>query len=81
MLLHPDGAKVRVIHAAPPVGPVDVAVQNGATLIRGLAFTKGSRYLDVAPATYTVFAVGGVEGKPVELVPVLDARGVEGGVG
>jgi hypothetical protein len=47
-------AKVRVIHAAPEVPAVDVAVEGGPTLFEGAEFPSATDYAEVDPATYPV---------------------------
>lgn len=46
--------KLRVIHAAPDVKPVDIAVKGGAELATKLAFPDATPYLTLAPGTYAV---------------------------
>jgi len=47
-----DKAKVRVYHLSPNAGPVNVSV-GGTTVIKHLTYPRASRYLSVAPGTYT----------------------------
>jgi hypothetical protein len=47
-------AKVRVIHAAPEVLAVDVAVEGGPTLFEGAKFPSATDYAEVARATYPI---------------------------
>jgi LPXTG-motif cell wall-anchored protein len=47
-------AHVRVIHASPDAPAVDVKVQDGPTLIQGLAFPNASDYLPVDAASYNL---------------------------
>jgi hypothetical protein len=47
-------AKVRVIHAAPEVPAVDVAVEGGPTLFEGAEFPSATDYAEVDAATYPV---------------------------
>jgi hypothetical protein len=47
-------AKVRVIHAAPEVPAVDVAVKGGPTLFEGAEFPSATDYAEVAAGTYPV---------------------------
>jgi hypothetical protein len=49
-----DKAKVRVYHLSPDAGPVDVAV-GGKTVIDELTYQHASRYLTVAPGSYTFY--------------------------
>lgn len=45
-------ARVRVVHAAPGVDDVDVAVAAGDTLFEGVGFGDGSDYTEVEAGTY-----------------------------
>lgn len=45
-------AKVRVLHLVPDAPAVDVKVQDGDTLVAGLAFQEASDYLEVPAGTY-----------------------------
>jgi Domain of unknown function (DUF4397) len=47
-------AKVRVIHAAPEVPAVDVAVEGGPTLFEGAEFPSATDYAQVDAGTYPV---------------------------
>ena len=47
-------AKVRVIHAAPEVPAVDVAVEGGPTLFEGAEFPSATDYAEVDAATYPI---------------------------
>jgi Domain of unknown function (DUF4397) len=47
-------AKVRVIHAAPEVPAVDVAVEGGPTLFEGVEFPSATDYAEVDAGTYPV---------------------------
>jgi hypothetical protein len=47
-------AKVRVIHAAPEVPAVDVAVEGGPTLFEGAEFPSATDYAEVEAGTYPV---------------------------
>ncbi|HEX2375414.1 MAG TPA: DUF4397 domain-containing protein [Actinomycetota bacterium] len=47
-------AKLRVIHAAPEVPAVDVAVEGGPTLFQGAEFPSATDYAEVAAGTYPV---------------------------
>jgi hypothetical protein len=47
-------AKVRVIHAAPEVPAVDVAVEDGPTLFKGARFPSATDDAEVDPATYPI---------------------------
>src|SRR5918997_6051502 len=47
-------AKVRVIHASPDAGPVDVVPRGGQALVAGLTFPEASPYAQVPAGTYTL---------------------------
>jgi hypothetical protein len=47
-------AKVRVVHASPDAGPVDVIPRGGQALVAGLAFPDASPYAEVPAGTYTL---------------------------
>jgi Domain of unknown function (DUF4397) len=47
-------AKVRVIHAAPEVPAVDVAVEGGPTLFEAVEFPSATDYAEVDAGTYTI---------------------------
>lgn len=47
-----EKVKVRVYHLSPDAGPVDIAV-GGKTVIDELTYQHASRYLTVAPGSYT----------------------------
>ena len=47
-------AKVRVVHAAPEVPAVDVAVAGGPTLFSGAAFPQATPYAEVAGGSYNL---------------------------
>lgn len=47
-----EKAKVRVYHLSPDAGPVNVSV-GGKTVIKDLTYKHASRYLKVAPGSYT----------------------------
>lgn len=50
-----DGnAKVRVVHASPDAGPVDVVPAGGEPLVAGLEFPNASPYAEVPEGTYTL---------------------------
>ena len=50
-----DGnAKVRVVHASPDAGPVDVVPAGGEPLVSGLAFPEATPYTEVPADTYTL---------------------------
>ena len=57
--LTPPGAgkaKVRILHAAPEIGPVDGAVKNGQVLFPKLVFPNASPYAEVTAGTYDLEA-------------------------
>jgi hypothetical protein len=47
-------AKVRVVHASPDAGPVDVVPRGGQALVAGLTFPEASPYAQVPAGTYTL---------------------------
>ena len=47
-------SKLRVVHASPDAGPVDVLPAGGATLVSGLQFPNASPYAQVSAGTYTL---------------------------
>lgn len=47
-------AKVRVVHASPDAGPVDVVPRGGAPLVEGLTFPDATPYAEVPAGTYTL---------------------------
>ena len=47
-------AKLRVVHASPDAGPVDVVPRGGAPLVEGLTFPDASPYAEVPAGTYTL---------------------------
>src|SRR5215217_5261216 len=47
-------AKVRVVHASPDAGPVDVIPRGGEVLVSGLRFPDASPYAEVPAGTYTL---------------------------
>lgn len=50
-----DGARVRLIHAAPELGSPDLRLGN-RIVARGVRFTQSTPYLRVAPGTYSLAA-------------------------
>ena len=47
-------AKVRIVHASPDAGPVDVATADGTYLASGLGYPSASAYAEVPAGTYDV---------------------------
>ena len=47
-------AKVRIVHASPDAGPVDVATADGTYLVSGLGYPSASPYAQVPAGTYDV---------------------------
>src|SRR5687767_14089496 len=47
-------AKVRLVHASPDAGPVDVVPRGGGALVEGLAFPDATPYVEVPEGTYTL---------------------------
>ena len=47
-------SKLRVVHASPDAGPVDVVPASGAPLVSGLQFPNASPYAQVPAGTYTL---------------------------
>ena len=52
----PGKAKVRILHGAPDVGPVDGAVKGGQVLFPKLTFPNASAYAEVTAGTYDLEA-------------------------
>ncbi len=71
-------AKVRVVHASPDVGPVDVVPRGGDPLVAGLAFPEASPYAEVPEGTYTLDVNAAGTNKTALTVP--DANLASGGV-
>lgn len=49
-----DNSKLRVVHASPDAGPVDVVPAGGAPLVNGLQFPNASPYAQVPAGTYAL---------------------------
>lgn len=71
-------AKVRVVHASPDAGPVDVAPRGGEALVSGLRFPEASPYAEVPEGTYTLDVNAAGTNKTALTVP--DATLASGGV-
>jgi LPXTG-motif cell wall-anchored protein len=71
-------AKVRVVHASPDAGPVDVVPRGGDPLVEGLAFPDATPYAEVPAGTYTLDVNPAGTGDAVLTVP--DAAFADGGV-
>lgn len=71
-------AKVRVVHASPDAGPVDVVPAGGEPLVSGLAFPEATPYAEVPADTYTLDVNAAGTNQTVLTVP--DATLASGGV-
>ena len=71
-------AKVRVVHASPDAGPVDVVPRGGQALVSGLTFPEASPYAEVPAGTYTLDVNAAGTNKTALTVP--DAKLASGGV-
>jgi hypothetical protein len=71
-------AKVRVVHASPDAGPVDVVPRGGQALVAGLTFPEASPYAEVPAGTYTLDVNAAGTNQTVLTVP--DATLASGGV-
>ena len=71
-------AKVRVVHASPDAGPVDVVPRGGQALVSGLTFPEASPYAEVPAGTYTLDVNAAGTNKTALTVP--DANLASGGV-
>src|ERR687895_135556 len=71
-------AKVRVVHASPDAGPVDVVPRGGQALVSGLAFPEATSYGEVPAGTYTLDVNAAGTKKTALTVP--DATLASGGV-
>jgi hypothetical protein len=71
-------AKVRVVHASPDAGPVDVVPRGGQALVSGLTFPEASPYAEVPAGTYTLDVNAAGTNQTALTVP--DATLASGGV-
>jgi Domain of unknown function (DUF4397) len=71
-------AKVRVVHASPDAGPVDVIPRGGQALVSGLTFPEASPYAEVPAGSYTLDVNAAGTNKTALTVP--DAKLASGGV-
>jgi hypothetical protein len=71
-------AKVRVVHASPDAGPVDVVPRGGQALVAGLTFPEASPYAEVPAGTYTLDVNAAGTNQTALTVP--DAALASGGV-
>src|ERR687897_666016 len=71
-------AKVRVVHASPDAGPVDVVPRGGDPLVAGLAFPEATPYAEVPAGTYTLDVNAAGTNQTVLTVP--DAALASGGI-
>src|SRR5215213_9756819 len=71
-------AKVRVVHASPDAGPVDVIPRGGQALVEGLTFPEASPYAEVPAGSYTLDVNAAGTNKTALTVP--DANLASGGV-
>jgi hypothetical protein len=71
-------AKVRVVHASPDAGPVDVVPRGGSPLVSSLTFPDASPYAEVPAGTYTLDVNAAGTNDTVLTVP--DAALASGGV-
>jgi hypothetical protein len=79
-LRSPDSgnAKVRVVHASPDAGPVDIIPRGGQALVSGLTFPEASPYAEVPAGTYTLDVNAAGTNKTALTVPA--AKLASGGV-
>ena len=71
-------AKVRVIHASPDAGPVDVVPRGGDPLVTDLVFPEDTPYAEVPGGTYTLDVNAAGTNQTVLTAP--DAKLAAGGV-
>jgi len=71
-------SKLRVVHASPDAGPVDVVPAGGAPLVSGLQFPNASPYAQVPAGTYTLNV--NAAGTNTTAISVPNATVASGGV-
>jgi hypothetical protein len=71
-------SKLRVVHASPDAGPVDVVPAGGAPLVSGLQFPSASPYAQVPAGTYTLNV--NAAGTETTAISVPNATVAAGGV-
>jgi hypothetical protein len=71
-------SKLRVVHASPDAGPVDVVPAGGAPLVSGLGFPNASPYAQVPAGTYTLNV--NAAGTNTTAISVPNATVASGGV-
>ena len=71
-------SKLRVVHASPDAGPVDVVPVGGAPLVSGLQFPNASPYAQVPAGTYTLNV--NAAGTGTTAISVPNATVASGGV-
>jgi LPXTG-motif cell wall-anchored protein len=71
-------SSLRVIHASPDAGPVDVVPEGGEALVSGLEFPNASPYAEVPAGTYTLNV--NAAGTDQTAIQVPDATVESGGV-
>jgi hypothetical protein len=71
-------SKLRVVHASPDAGPVDVVPAGGAPLVSGLQFPNASPYAQVPAGTYTLNV--NAAGTNTTAISVPNATVTSGGV-
>jgi hypothetical protein len=71
-------SKLRVVHASPDAGPVDVLPAGGAPLVSGLQFSNASPYAQVPAGTYTLNV--NAAGTNTTAISVPNATVASGGV-
>ena len=70
-------SKLRVVHASPDAGPVDIVPEGGDPLVSGLEFPNASSYAEVPAGTYTLDVNAAGTNQTALTVP--DAALAEGG--